>query len=270
MAKFRASTRANVWRLQASFNRKVERLKRNSSTKKDLIPRKITNEEIINLINNTVTSRDLKREVKKMERFIKKGGEKVITYEGEEMLRSDKETLISLKRSALGRLRSEVNLELERIGNPITYKELVKNPKIAVFYGHEIGNNITKIKKIRESVSLGKTEKQRMYEAYTRDSNKWLEFRDNFIQMIVETAHLYGIPYSEYHEVVQKLKQLSGRNFAVAYRRNQWLENMIYGYHEFMQFSVDSILENTEGVAGWLTDWENFKQSIGVLVEESK
>lgn len=270
MARFRSITRANVWRLQASFNRKIERLKRNSSTKLNLIPQKITDEEIVNIINNSATSRDLQREIKKMERFIKRGGEKVITYEGEEMLKSDKDTLISLKRSALGRLRGEINLELEKIGNPTTYRKLMENPKIAHFYGQEIGNSVTKIQNIRTGGHLGKTEKQRMYEKYTADGNKWLTFRNNFIDMVVETAYLYGISNSEVHEVVQKIKQLSGRNFAVAYRKNPFIEQMIYGYHIYMEFAVDDILANPSYKDNFISDWEDFKQSIGLIVDENK
>lgn len=268
MARFRSTTRANVWRLQASFNRKVERLKRNSSTKTNLIPQKITNEEIINMINNTATSRDLQREIKKMERFIKRGGEKVITYEGEEMLKSDKETLISLKRSALGRLRSEVNLELAKIGSPTTYKKLMENPRIAHFYGQEVGNTIAKIQKIRTSGSMGKSAKQRMYEKYTADGDKWLRFRNNFIEMIKDTGYLYGIPEAEIKSVTDKLKKLSGRNFAVAYRKNKWIDQLIYGYHIFVEFELSDNFSNEERTNSYFEDWQEFKDSIDIMVNE--
>ena len=110
----------------------------------------------------------------------------------------------------------------------------------------------------------------RSYEKYTADGNKWLTFRNNFIDMVVETAYLYGISNSEVHEVVQKIKQLSGRNFAVAYRKNPFIEQMIYGYHIYMEFAVDDILANPSYKDNFISDWEDFKQSIGLIVDENK
>lgn len=271
---FRYKTISNAYRVMKNYNRKISRLQNKNKTK--LLPSKLSKIEMNSIINSSNTLRDLKRELKTLENFTKRGGEQVIKFEGVEMLKADKKNIQMLRRSGVMRLKSELSLELERQGGYYKPEFVLENPFTARFLGSTVNTILTKIKRIKTPVKyivnqdktkfnkkeikeyeqsiqdfkvtrgvtglkdMTTTGYIKMMKYYTRDSNKWRDFQNNFIEMMVSSGYGYGENYRKVHILAQKLRSISDRDFYKLYTKHREIETLIYGYHNIMEFDYDS------------------------------
>lgn len=245
MARVRSKTRTEIWKIQRRYNNKINRMKR--STKKDLIPRKISNEVILDVLNNG-SARDVKRQIAFMNRFLKRDATKIVTYEGNRMIKSDKENIISLRRSAINRITNDIKFEIVHEGMVYSYDKLIEFPELIPLVGGNINNKFTKIKNIKNMRHMDTRSQIDRLMNYSMDRNKAKAFKENVIQMLVDNSNLYGRNFREYHELVDKIKNMSVEDFIKYYRDYQTLDMLILSYKVGMEFSVDWLLGKSEYV----------------------
>lgn len=272
MAGIRNTTRSKLWNLQRRYNNKITRLLKNEKIK-NLLPNKITDTEIINIIN-TSSSRDINRLMGELSRFTSRKGAKVINYQGEEMLLATKQNLISMKRSAVMRLNNELKMHVNEIfrGDPEQKQKVSKllqqfkdYPNTAKFYGTNINTVARKLENIRTNpFNYNATTRYNIYKAYASDMKGWRTFKENYIEMVRDTGYLYGIPNEEVHDITARLQKMGDNEFRQMYYESTVFEQFVQSYHEYMEFEVDELLANPDNHISYNEDWFNLR---GLIME---
>ena len=210
-----------------NFNQKITRLEKQE---RELLPSKITKQE---LKNTSFTRAELKRKLKELQRFSKRGAEDLIETKGGVKL--TRYELSNIKREN-ARIKRNITREINRLK--------VKKPKIfgktqtATF--SEMGdtdylNLVARRKALEKDINkLSREEFERFKKLIEKTSKNQqymnTVFKENYFGMLTDLAYYYGYDNKKLDEMKKKLMKLKPNDFLRLFKEDKSIRAILDYY----------------------------------------
>lgn len=271
MIRYDKKLNNEINRIIRNFNNKIVRLSK--SDRYDVfIPDKITKEDVKEIKNNYKNRVDLRRRLKEFERFNKRHGEDIVSFNDTLIAKYQKENITSYQRLINRRLNARQKaLSTSRR----TYAGIEQPINDITRLLSEENRNIEALRKISSKNIEKMTYKEReeyleqlRKNAKTFDRKQW---RDNYISMMLDVGYTSGIEHYKLHEIKTKLEKLKLSDFEKLVNEEDLFKNIIFSYKSLNDVGVDTFigednnLINSEGEIQNLainTLYENFDSIV--------
>lgn len=219
-----------------NFNQKISRLEKQNRELE--IPSKITKKGLIEQIGSP---QELKRQIKQLQRYSRKGAEEtVVLNTGEKISVWEKKEFIIQKRSATAKLTKKIkDLEVKQI--KIAGKK--QTGTFATMGDSNYLNLIEKRNRIRSINFKDMTKKDiDRYKGITRKILKITNnsvFKESYKTMILDVAHTYGINKNKVDVILDKIDDLKESSFTRLFTEDKAIKSIIDYYLLVKQKSDD-------------------------------
>lgn len=252
-----------IHRIITAYNRKISRLANKGYT----LPPKITKYNVVNL--RGTTRKEVRRHLKDLEAFTKRGGEKNITVKGATLPRYLYENIKRYARL----LKVQTTRKMKELETRKPIVGTTKQPFTFSQYGSQeyltlkakrmtlLDKDLSKMTPSEISTYLEKLK----VNTRQRDLGVWQE---NYIQILEDSALSYGYDPDKLEVIVERLKKLSPSDFDDLSFINRNIKEIVYYYRalenietadelkdvgEDVITNLDSIYENLDEI---LADYE--------------
>lgn len=247
------------------YNNKIRRLSK-SGYNKEYIPKRFDEDAIKSLKKSSKNRNDLKRKLKQLEDFTKRGGEELINREGKILPRYQYKAITRYRSLIKRRLTTREKFAKEThettFGEADTYT-------IAQQFNLEYQNiqavrdkllNVS-LKDLDTSEYLTKLEKN----ARTVNLTEW---QSNYLEMLKDVAELNGIDKDKFGMLSDKLKELSPTQFDKLIKTERSLKQMIYFYKEIEDLGIVGASMNQSGQVEEIFD--SLFENMNIIIDDYK
>lgn len=233
-----------IRRIVNNYNAKVRRL----SSRQDLtLPPLFDRQALKSMKQSTKNRADLRRKLKNLQEFSKRGGEQNITVKGR--------TLPRYQYKNIQRYRGLINRRLKRREefNESTYPTY-EGEKEQFTIAQQFNEEQRNIQALRaklldvDYLSFSDTELNRYFEklesnAQTVNLSSW---QKNYADMLLDSGYVYKIPHAKLHELREKILSLSPSQFDKLFKTESTIKQILYYYNQINEVGVDVAFESME------------------------
>lgn len=225
--KITTKTSNELNRVIRNFNAKVKRLEKSG---RDLeLPQKITKKELLSNINS---SQELKRNMKQLQRFSRKGVEEsIMMASGEKISIWEKQEFIIQKRSATAKLTKKIkDLQVK----PVKVAGKKQSGTFETVGDSSYLNLVAQRERIRNKrfEDMTKRDLQR-YKSLTRkilkDGHNSV-FRESYKTMVIDMAYKYGFDQDKTDQILDKIDQLKDKEFLKLFNEDRAIKSILFYY----------------------------------------
>lgn len=258
---------SEINKIVKAYNSKINRL-----SKKDIsytLPEKITKDALNEIKRSSINRTELRRKLKNLQTFTKRGGEKLITRKGVTLPKYQHENISRYKR--LLKIRTNKKIKELQTRKPIS------NAKEEPFTFSQYGTGEYLTLRAKREALLNKD----LRGLSNREVNKYLEklisntnikdasiWQNNYISILEDTALSYGYDPDKLDVIVNRLDKLDAEDFDDLAFVNRNIKEIIYHYKALSDIqganelkdvgedvikNLDSIYENLDEI---LKDYE--------------
>lgn len=215
-----------------NFNQKVTRLEKQG---RELLPSKISKKE---LKAESLTRSDLRRRLKELEKFGKRGAEQII--ETKSGVRVTRYELENLKREN-ARIKRQLTREIKRLetSNPRVFGKLQTGTfaQMGDSYYLNLQTKRKALDKQIDKLNFEEYERLKKLVKKTGDMQTYMQitFKENYYKMLTDMAYYYG--YNDTKENSEKLNELKDKLFALSpqkflklFREDKSIEAILFYY----------------------------------------
>ena len=210
-----------------NFNAKVKRLEKSG---RDLeLPQKITKKELLESINS---KNELKRNMKQLQRFSRKGAEESVSMgSGERISVWEKNEFIIQKRSATAKLTKKIK-DLQSKSVKVAGKKQAGT--FETVGDSSYLNLLAQRERIRNKrfEDLTKRDLQR-YKSLTRkilkDGHNSV-FRESYKTMVIDMAYKYGFDQDKTDQILDKIDSLKDKEFLKLFNEDRAIKSILFYY----------------------------------------
>lgn len=244
-----------------NYNAKIARL---GKAGKDnvYIPKKIGRDAKKELLTSVSTRKDLRKRLRDLKFYTEKGGEKYIekTKKGYRITNHGKVS-VSMYKSYKSYRRS-LAYKLKKDYDFIYYGESrYMGKKNILTHAQALDEEYYKYKTLQDLYDIDiftlnpkELEKvMRHYKSSTKSRDK-KGFKEAFIEMLIDTAYLNGVPHEKLHYLVEKINSLTEEAFYTIFKNEKSLQAIVSYYTTTNRFGVDTAYEMTHKQASALFD----------------
>lgn len=252
-----------------NYNAKITRL---GKAGKDnvYIPEKIGRDAKKELLTSVSTRKDLRKRLRDLKYYSEKGGEKYIERTEGKIPKSVYKSYTNYRRS--------LGIRLKKDYDRIYYGESSYfGKKNILTHAQALDEEYYKYKTLQDLYdvnifSLSEKELNRTmrhFKSATKIRDK-VRFKEAFIEMLVDTAYVNGIPHEKLHYIIEKLNTLTEEEFYKIYKQETALRAIIDFYVDTNRFGVDVSYDRNHEKAVNLFDEliENIENILSVDYEE--
>lgn len=252
-----------IRRIVNNYNAKIKRLEGRTDVS---VPSKIYTKEIKEGIKNRA---DLRRKLKNLQEFTKKGGEKNITVKGR--------TLPQYQYKQAQRYRNLISRRLKareqfNISTYPTYEGRKEKFTIAEQFNEEQRNIEAQRRMLLDVdyLDYSPAEMSSYIEnleanAKTVNLSMW---QQNYADMLLESGYVYGIPHSKLHDLREKILDLSPSQFDKLFKTESTIKQILYYYNQINELGVDVAYENMESDV--VSIYNSLFENIDDILEDYK
>ena len=252
-----------IRRIVNNYNAKIKRLEGRTDIS---VPSKIYSKEIKEGIKNRA---DLRRKLKNLQEFTKKGGEKNITVKGR--------TLPQYQYKQAQRYRNLISRRLKareqfNISTYPTYEGKKEKFTIAEQFNEEQRNIEAQRRMLLDVdyLDYSPAEMSSYIEnleanAKTVNLSMW---QQNYADMLLESGYVYGIPHSKLHDLREKILDLSPSQFDKLFKTESTIKQILYYYNQINELGVDVAYENMESDV--VSIYNSLFENIDDILEDYK
>lgn len=234
-----------IRRIVNNYNAKIRRLNK----REDLtLPPLFDRQALKSMKQSTKSRADLRRKLKNLQEFSKRGGEQNITVKGR--------TLPRYQYKNIQRYRNLINRRLNQrqkfneTTKP-TYEGKPEQFTIAEQFNEEQRN----IQALRSKLidvdylSYNEGELASYFEklesnAQTVNLSSW---QKNYADMLLDSGYVYKIPHAKLHDLREKILSLSPSQFDKLFKTESTIKQILYYYNQINDVGVDVAFESMEG-----------------------
>ena len=234
-----------IRRIVNNYNAKIRRLEGKDSEL--VLPSRFDRQDVKNLRETTKNRADLRRKLKNLQEFTKRGGERNITVKGREIPRY-KYKQIQRYRNLISR-RLTAREEFNRSTYP-TYEGKQERFTIAQQFNEESRNIEAQRKRLLDvdyldysPSSLDDYIASLESNARTVNLSTW---QQNYADMLLESGYVYNIPHAKLHDLREKILELSPSQFDRLFKTESTIKQILYYYNQVNELGVDVAFENME------------------------
>lgn len=236
-----------------NYNAKITRLGK-AGKGNVYIPEKIGRDAKKELLTSVSTRKDLRKRLRDLKYYTEKGGEKYIERTEGRVPKSVYKSYTIYKRSLGVRLKKDYDR--------IYYGESTYfGKKNILTHAQALDEEYYQYKSLQDLYDVNifnLSEKELMrtmrhFKSATKIRDK-VRFKEAFIEMLVDTAYVNGVPHEKVHYIVERLKSLTEEEFYEIYKQEKGLQSIITFYATTNRFGVDTAYEMTHGQASALFD----------------
>lgn len=221
-----------------NYNAKIARL---GKAGKDnvYIPEIIGRDAKKELLTSVSTRKDLRKRLRDLKYYTEKGGEKYIERTEGKVPKSVYKSYTNYRRSLGIRIKKDYDRiyygESSYFGkkNILTHAQALDEE----YYHYKTLQELYDV----NIFSLSEKELERTmrhYKSATKIRDK-VRFKEAFIEMLVDTAYVNGIPHEKLHYIIEKLNTLTEEEFYKIYKQETALRAIIDFYVDTNRFGVD-------------------------------
>lgn len=248
-----------IQRIVNNYNAKVKRLEGREDIS---VPSKISTREIKESVKNRS---DLRRKIKNLQEFTKRGGEQNITVKGRTVPRYQYKQAQRYRSLISRRLKAREQFNISTFP---TYEGRKEKFTIAQQFNEETRNIQAKRKMLLDVDYLDYspselTEYIANLEANARTVNASI-WQQNYADMFLETGYVYNVPHQKLHEIREKLLSLTPAQFDKLFKTESTVKQIQYFYNQINELGVDVAFENMESdvVAIYNSLYENLDKIL--------
>lgn len=252
-----------------NYNAKIARL---GKAGKDnvYIPEKIGRDAKKELLTSVSTRKDLRKRLRDLKYYTEKGGEKYIERTEGKVPKSVYKSYTNYRRSLGIRIKKDYDRiyygESSYFGkkNILTHAQALDEE----YYHYKTLQELYDV----NIFSLSEKDLERTmrhYKSATKIKDK-VRFKEAFIEMLVDTAYVNGIPHEKLHYIIEKLNTLTEEEFYKIYKQETALRAIIDFYVDTNRFGVDVSYDRNHKKAVNLFDEliENIENILSVDYQE--
>lgn len=236
-----------------NYNAKIARL---GKAGKDnvYIPARIGRDAKKELLTSVSTRKDLRKRLRDLKYYTEKGGEKYIERTGGKIPKSVYKSYTNYRRSLGVRLKKDYDR--------IYYgQSTYMGKKNILTHAQALDEDYYHYKSLQDLYDVNifnLSEKELMrtmrhFKSATKTRDK-VRFKEAFIEMLVDTAYVNGIPHEKLHLIVEKLNNLTEEEFYIIFKNEKSLQSIISYYNTTNRFGVDVAYEMTHKQVSALFD----------------
>lgn len=208
-----------------NFNQKIARLEK--SDRELLLPNKVTKQE---LLSNLYDRTDLRRRLKKLQRFSKRGAEEIITLESGARISSYEYENIKIESRVIkARLTREINrlkVEKIRIGGE------KQDTTFAESGDKNYLNLVARRQALNKHLSGLDEEHLKLYQKLINKSKRNTRYYDNifmgnYLESLTKTGEFYGYDAGKIEEIKEKLLTLDSKKFTQLFNDDQIIKAIL-------------------------------------------
>lgn len=267
MIRYDKKLNKEINRIVNNYNAKINRLK----NKKDLyeLPTKIYKSDINEIKKSVSNRKELRRRLDELKRFSKKGGEEYVTFKGGKIPRYKYETIKSYRRL----LKFQTTRKLKRYEETHPRSGLKEEPFTFSQYGSQEYLNLQAKRARLLGVDIFKLNSKELDEYLTKLQKNTknvnvLEWQNNFIDILQDTAISYLWNDEKLDDLVTKLRTLSPREFDDLYFRDKNLKAIVFYYQALLdignQQDLDTLGEDVRA------NLDEFYDNLNDIIESFK
>lgn len=227
-------------RLVKNYNAKIRRLQRSGVD----VPTKASVKEIRTSTRNRA---DLRRKMKNLGEFTKRGAEKLITVKGK--------TIPQYRYKQINRYRSLINRrlnareEFNKTTRP-TYEGREEKYTLYEQFNEETRNIEAQRKMLIDVNYLDMSAPELEDYLLKLESNartvSLSSWQTNYADMLLESGYVYNLPHQKLHDLREKILDLSPSQFDKLFKTESTIKQILYYYNQINELGVDVAFENME------------------------
>ena len=227
-------------RLVKNYNAKIRRLQRSGVD----VPTKASVRDIRTSTRNRA---DLRRKMKNLGEFTKRGAEKLITVKGK--------TIPQYRYKQINRYRSLINRrlnareEFNKTTRP-TYEGRQEKYTLYEQFNEETRNIEAQRKMLIDVNYLDMSAPELEDYLLKLESNartvSLSSWQTNYADMLLESGYVYNLPHSKLHDLREKILDLSPSQFDKLFKTESTIKQILYYYNQINELGVDVAFENME------------------------
>ena len=226
--------KTQIRRLVTNYNAKIKRLQRKNAQN---LPSKITTK----LLKSKAKNRgDLKRMMKNLGEFTKRGAEKNIMVKGKSIPQY-RYKQAQRYRSLISR-RLKAREQFVKTTHP-TYEGVKEKFTIAEQFDEETRNIETLRKRLLDVDYLEFTPSDMADYIAQLESNartvNLTQWQQNYADMLLDVGYVHGIEHQKLHDLREKLLDLSPSQFDKLFKTESTIKQLIYYYNQINELGVD-------------------------------
>ena len=267
MIRFDNKLNKEIRRIVNNYNAKIYRLEKNKRNVDIEIPVKFNKEALKSLKASSRTRQELRRRLKELEDFSRRGGEEKINVNGLKIARYKYQSIKRYKRLATRRINAKIKFYNE---NKPTYKGQKDKFTMRDQFDLEYQNLLTlKDKLLGVNINDLNEEDINNYlfklRSNTRDEDyeKW---QNSYIDLLIKTGRAFRVDESLLFSVEKELKKISPSNFNRLIKTESLLKQIIYYYQSIkdlgMGVAFESLSKDVNGI------FNELYENIGEIVKD--
>lgn len=220
-----------------NFNQKIARLQKNE---RELLPSKISKKE---LKENVYTRTELKRKLKELQRFSKRGAEDIIETKGGVKLTQYE--LSNIKREN-ARIKRNIMREINRLrANKPKIFGKTQSSTFSEMGDHDYLNLVARRKALEKDINkLSRDEFERFTKLIekTGRNQQYMNniFKDNYFEMLTDLAYYFDYDNDKLNMLKQKLMNLKPNDFLKLFKEDKSIR-AILDYYPIVTSSFNAI-----------------------------
>lgn len=239
MIRYDKKLNAEIKRITSNYNAKIRRL----SKKSDIpLPKSFDKEALKNLKSSVINRKELRRRLKELENFTKRGGEKLIKVDSTYIPKYKYQNIKMYQRL----LKYQTTVKLKKYQTTHARTGIVEEP----FTFSQLGSqDYLNLKAKREILLDRDLDSIRDYDEYIeklRKNTKPVDvesWKKNYIDILQDTAISYLWDDEKLEDTVKKLNSLSAREFDDLFFRDRNLKGIIYYYKALLDIQTQRDIE---------------------------
>ncbi len=260
MIRFDQKFNKEIRKVINRYNAKIARVQAKDSYGLFYIPNKITGEDVKMLKKTSRTRGDLRRRLRELEEYTKRGGE-VIQPSG----------IPTYQENIAKRYRAAARSRITRTRNYYKshgYTTAGVEDTISMSQQFDEGyRNLSRLEALtnKELNASNIEEYISTMRGNLRDVNN-RQWQRNYADMILDTSYLGNISHERVHAVREKLMALSPEQFAKLTKRERLIKNIIFYYKNINELGVDISSENYEEAI--VENFNELEKNLDTILQE--
>lgn len=228
-----------IRRIVNNYNAKIKRLE-GKDDETISIPSRFDRQALKNLRETTKNRADLRRKLKNLQEFTKRGGEQIIRVKGKSIPR--------YQYKQIQRYRNLINRRLkkrEKFNESTypTYEGKKEKFTIAQQFDEEVRNIQAQREKLIDVDYLSYSPQELTEYISSLESNartiNLTQWQQNYADMLLDVGYVHGISHKKLHNLREKLLSLSPSKFDKLFKTESTIKQIIYYYKQVNELGVD-------------------------------
>lgn len=233
-----------IRRIVRNYNAKIRRLE----GREDLVLPERFDRQALKVLRETTKNRaDLRRKLKNLQEFTKRGAEKNITVKGKSIPRYRYKQIQRYRNLINRRLNAR---ELFNKATRPTYEGRKEKYTLYEQFNEESRNIEAQRKMLLDVDYLGYSPPELSSYLDKLESNaktvNLSMWQQNYADMLLESGYVYNIPHAKLHDLREKILDLSPSQFDKLFKTESTIKQILYYYNQINELGVDVAYENME------------------------